>query len=467
MSSSPKYYRIEGTVAPGFESVKQLYEHNMQTLAEKSTQLCVYHGEKKVVDLWASVEEGGDFTPDSLINVFSSGKSLTAIAMAWLAGKGLLNYSAKITDYWPEFGANGKEELTVAELMRHEAGLAAFNTSLDPQHLRTENIKQNKVGSIIEAHPQKFREGDGNRREYHAITRGWIANEVFRRIDPAGRTIGEFLREDISGPLQVDAVIGVKEDELKRLEKVSVLGFWFQFLQSLLPKFLGRRIEHNIFQIIAKIIRLIPAIRRGTMRKAPPPFKGMDQMGFFNEPEFAMGETPSANASCSARGLAKIAAMISVGGKWAGKEYLNEAAWAALHADPVIADMGFITTNFTQGGVALFTEPTANSSKTDRAFNSGREGFYGWMGFGGSLFQWHPHYKIGFGYVPTSLNVLDLVNERGKAYQAEVVSCVERMNKGMVADNLTPQNAEFGDEYLPTSPIPAGNEQQHNPAQMT
>ena len=82
---------IEGTVAPGFESVKRLYEHNMQTLAERSTQLCVYVGEEKVVDLWASASGDTDFSPDSLVNVFSSGKSLEAIAVAWLVGKGLLD----------------------------------------------------------------------------------------------------------------------------------------------------------------------------------------------------------------------------------------------------------------------------------------------------------------------------------------------------------------------------------------
>ncbi len=183
-------YLIQGTVAPGFESVKALYERNMQTLEEISTQLCVYHNDKKVVDLWASHDDS--FSPNSLINVFSSGKSLETIAMASLVGQGLLNYAAKITDYWPEFGHQGKQDLTVAELMRHEAGLAAFDTSLDTQDLLTENIKKNKVGKVIEEHAQTYRPNGGSRREYHAVTRGWIINEVFRRIEPAGRTIGEY-----------------------------------------------------------------------------------------------------------------------------------------------------------------------------------------------------------------------------------------------------------------------------------
>jgi hypothetical protein len=254
-------------------------------------------------------------------------------------------------------------------------------------------------------------------------------NEVFRRIDPAGRTIGEFLREDISRPLQVDAVIGVDKAELGRVSKVSPLGIRFQFLQSLKPKALGRRIEHNIFQILGKILRLIPAIRHATTSGAPPPLKGMDGIGFFNDPALAMGETPSANANCSARGLAKIAAMMSAGGKWAETEYLSESAWAAMHGDPVHADMGFTTTAFTQGGVNAFTLAGERSTRMERAFNAGREGFFGWMGLGGSIFQWHPQHEIGFGYVPTSLNVLDILNERGKAYQDEVLKCVENLSR--------------------------------------
>jgi len=428
-NSADKQCRIEGSVAPGFESVRQLYELNMRTLAENNTQLCVYHEGEKVVDLWGSASGESDFTGDSLVNVFSSGKSLESIAIASLVGKGLLEYSAKVADYWPEFAANGKGELTVAGLMRHEAGLPAFNRSMPPEYLLTENIKLNKVGALIEGHAQTFREGDRHAREYHAVTRGWIANELFRRVDPVGRTMGEFLREDISGPLDADTFIGVKQEELSRVKEVAPLGFWVQILESLKPKFLKRRMELNIFQLIAKIFRLIPGIKNATVRRAPPPFRGMKKIGFFNEPVVAMGETPSANTNSTARGLAKIAAMMAAGGTWAGREYLNDHAWKALHDAPLDADMGVMSTCFTQGGVALFHETSGKSTLLEQGLNDGREGYYGWMGLGGSLFQWHPQYKIGFGYVPTSLNVLDLVNERGKAYQAEVVRCIEQLRR--------------------------------------
>ncbi len=427
--------QVHGSTAAGFESVEALFRHEMQTMAEQSAQLCVYHRGEKVVDLWASNGEDTDFSADSLVNVFSSGKSLEAIAIAALVSEKRLRYDAKITEYWPAFGAAGKQDLTVADLMRHEAGLANFDTSLDLEALFTENIKQNAVGKLIEAHALDFGPEGKDKRQYHALTRGWIVNELFRRVDPAGRTIGEYLRDEISGPLQADVFVGLQEEELQRASRVKVLGFGYHFLQSFLPRFLGRRVVHNIFQILGRLVKLIPMIARGRKTRVVPPFAGVAGLDFINHPGFLQGETPSANANCSARGLARVGAMMASGGTWEGREYINAAAWKAAHDHPVKATMGSIlTTRFTQGGVDSFLPCTPGSSRLERDFTEGREGFYGWMGLGGSVFQWQPQLDIGFAFVPTMLHVLDLFNERGKRYQAEVLRCVERLPPDTRAD---------------------------------
>jgi CubicO group peptidase (beta-lactamase class C family) len=415
---------IEGTVAPGFESVKQLYEHNMRSLAERNTQLCIYVGEECVVDLWASAIDDARFSADSLVNVFSSGKSLEAITLAMLVDRGLLDYNAKITDYWPEFGAHGKQDTTIADLMRHEAGLAAFDTTLQPSDLHPEKLRTNSVGAVSERQPQKFRAGPGNQREYHSITRGWIANEVFRRAEPAGRTMGQFLREEISAPLGVDVFIGLNEDEIPRISEVAVLGIGFQFMQGLLPRAMGRKMELNLLQTIAKLWPMRTLAKNRTTAGAPVAIAGMEKMSVLDTPVVAKGEIPSAGAKCSARGLAKLAAAMANGGRLSGQQIMGEVACAALHGAPEQRNMMAMNTIFTQGGLATFPEFNAADSVMDIALNRGREGYYGWIGLGGSVFQWHPEHRIGFAYVPTSLHVLDVVNERGKAYQAAVVRCI-------------------------------------------
>jgi len=333
---------LEGTVKPGFEPLKDLYANKMRTLAERNTQLCVYVGEECVADLWASAIDDTEFSGDSLVNVFSSGKTLEAITLAMLFDQGLLDYNAKITDYWPEF-AGGESATTVADLMRHEAGLAAFDTTIEPAQLQPEQIKENALGAVIERQQQKFPQGTDGPREYHAMTRGWIANEVFRRVEPQGRTIGEFLRQEVSAPFDADAYIGLQAGELDRVNKVQMLGFGYQFAQGLVPRMFGRKVEPNLAQTIAKLSRLRAGIRNRTTGRAPVPVTGMGKISVFDSPLVCTGEIPSAGAKCSARGLAKLAAVMANGGSLNGQQLMSNAAYDALHGEGIERHMMAMT----------------------------------------------------------------------------------------------------------------------------
>lgn len=107
--------------------------------------------------------------------------------------KGLLDYDEKVSKYWPEFSQNGKENITLADVMRHEAGLVEFKEAFPMEYIARENIKKNKIGEIIEQSTQKFKNPAQSKREYHSITRCYILNEIVRRVDPQKRTIGEIL----------------------------------------------------------------------------------------------------------------------------------------------------------------------------------------------------------------------------------------------------------------------------------
>ena len=107
-------------------------------------------------------------------------------------------------------------------------------------------------------------------------------------------------------------------------------------------------------------------------------------------------------------------------GHFNGVQILSPSAWESLHHGAVAAPIfGIIPTNFTQGGVNKFEEEGG----------VGRDGFYGWYGYGGSVFQWHPELGIGFAYTPTLLHWFDAQNERGRLIQQEVVKCVRSMRK--------------------------------------
>jgi len=121
-----------------------------------------------------------------------------------MAGKGYVRYDALVTEYWPEFGQNGKEWLTVGDCMQHEAGLSSLSTSIDLDLATTESIKNNYLGKLIEEDTQFWfqqakqddPEGAADERSYHAFTRDILANEIFRRVEPSGRTMAEYLREE-------------------------------------------------------------------------------------------------------------------------------------------------------------------------------------------------------------------------------------------------------------------------------
>merc|ERR1711892_687459 len=391
----------------------------------------VYVGEEKVVDLWGSASIP-TYSADTLTNVFSSTKSLTAIAMAVMQDRGLIKYGAKIAEYWPEFGQHGKGDLTVADLMRHEAGLVAWDTSLGVTDTLIENIKNNDIGKIIET--QKQADPVTGKREYHGMTRGWIANEIFRRAHPEGETIGEFLDKELHTPLKADVYVGIKDASVKNYAPVTNMSFSFVFGQSMIPDMVGRGVDINIFQLLGFLNTWRKAIAKSGNRK--PAFADYDGLSqekqidkFFNQETVRRGESPSANGNCSARGLAVIAAAMANKGNFKGKTILSPAAWDALHADPTV---GYLFADYicvlTQGGVGKFGEPDVSKFEdADRTFTSGRDGFYGWVGYGGSVFQWHPEHKVGFAYTPTLMEWYSINNGKGAKLQQEVINCIENM----------------------------------------
>ena len=380
--SSGEAYTVRGFVASGYESVRAIFEENYQLGSEEHSQLCVYVEGEKVVDLWGKFQQNSAFDGDSLINVFSSTKSITSIVMAMAKDKGWLDYSDKITKHWPEFGVAGKEEITIVDLMRHEAGLSTLPEPLNLQDMLPESIKKNQVGEKIAKMTATWPK-DG-KRAYHALSRGWIANEIFRRANPEKLTIGEFVEREVASKLDASLYIGCSKPNYYTCTHASQ-GY---VLKESVKKSLGMKSGVEIS--IVNLLKMTYAFFQ--LKGLNSEIKDMKSALDLSGDGMREVEIPSANGNCSARGLALLGAAMANKGEHQGVQLLSLATWQEMHADATDGELFMgIRCPFTQGGIAEFPKGDV------------REGYYGWLGYGGSVFQWHPELKIGFAYTCTLL----------------------------------------------------------------
>jgi CubicO group peptidase (beta-lactamase class C family) len=205
----------EGFVAPGWEPVAAAFEKNFELGEEVGASAAVYHRGRKVVDVWGgSFDETGDRPYDSstLQLMFSTTKGLVAIAVAMCAQRGLIDYDAKVSTYWPEFAAHGKADATVAQLLSHQCGLIAP----DGPVTLADALDWKTITAMLADTKPDWPIGSGH--GYHALTFGWLAGELIRRTD--GRSPGQFLSDEIAGPLGVDLWIGLPEELESRVSPI-------------------------------------------------------------------------------------------------------------------------------------------------------------------------------------------------------------------------------------------------------
>ncbi|HXI88105.1 MAG TPA: serine hydrolase domain-containing protein, partial [Parvularculaceae bacterium] len=142
-------------------------------------------------------------TKETLAGIYSSGKAVIALLIARAVGEGLLDYDAPVARYWPEFAANGKEDITLAEALSHQAGLIGIAEEMAPEDWLDHQMIASRVAAMAPLFPPRTASG------YSPQLVGFLANEILGRI--AGRTIGRMLREDFAG---LDIHCGLKPDEI-------------------------------------------------------------------------------------------------------------------------------------------------------------------------------------------------------------------------------------------------------------
>jgi CubicO group peptidase (beta-lactamase class C family) len=194
---------ISGQCEDGFGAVKDAFAGNFANEGDVGASCAVVKNGELVVDLWGGTLDEAGTTPwaeDTIINVYSTTKTMSCLALLTLVSRGLVDVDAPVHRYWPEFEQSGKEGVLVRHLLSHTAGLPAWD-----QRLETEDLYDwDKVTGLLAEQAPWWE--PGWKSGYHAITQGYLVGEVVRRVD--GRSVGTFFAEEIAGPLGADFHIG-------------------------------------------------------------------------------------------------------------------------------------------------------------------------------------------------------------------------------------------------------------------
>ena len=200
--------------AAGFDPVREAFIKNFSDFEEHAAGFAVYKDGERLIDFvggWADRKKTEALTRDHLIAVFSSGKAMATLAIAWLAEEDRLGLDQEVRSFWPEFDRFGKGHLTVAQVMSHQSGLSGIS---NPEWTPADWYDWNKT--IAELERQEPLWDPGTASGYGPITFGFLAGEIARRTDHDGRNIGRILREEISDRFDLDIWIGLPESEHER-----------------------------------------------------------------------------------------------------------------------------------------------------------------------------------------------------------------------------------------------------------
>jgi CubicO group peptidase (beta-lactamase class C family) len=274
-----------------FPDVRAMFEANLASGADVGASFCVTVRGETVVDLWGGFADEARERPwrdDTIVGVYSTTKTMTALTALLVADRGELDFAAPVARYWPEFAAGGKDGVTVAQLMSHSAGLCGWREPIT----RDDLYDWEKVTTLLAAQEPYWRPGTAS--GYHAMTQGYLVGEVVRRI--TGRSLGTVFREEIAAPLGADFHIGLPPSE-----------------------------DGRVAELIA------PA--------GPPPMGGADdsdlRVNVAGNPELDVqvtrtrawrgAEIPAVGGIGNARAIAEIHAILANGGVAKGRRFMSEA----------------------------------------------------------------------------------------------------------------------------------------------
>jgi CubicO group peptidase (beta-lactamase class C family) len=346
---------VHGLIPDEFEAVADVLAASLGSGEEHGARFSVAIEGEIVLDVWGGFADRAKTRPwahDTLVPVFSTTKAVTAFMMARLVEQGRLDYEQRVAEIWSEFGQAGKDRITVGQLLSHQAGLSGFSPPQAPE------IWSDPPAVLDALARQAPLWTPGTASGYHPVTIGYMAGELFRRLD--GRTIGAALREDFAQPYGLDVWIGLPDSEHDRVADVRK--------PTAMPN-LG----------VIDAVKRAAFLDRGSTSSAR------------NEAEWRRMEIPSTNGHATAPGLARLLSVLANGGKLDGRHVLSSATLAQATRERIVGEDKVLP--FRLSWAAGFMR-----NKGVRIYGPGEQ-TVGHSGWGGSCVFADPERRLSVAYV--------------------------------------------------------------------
>lgn len=393
---------VQGFVKPGYEPVEEVFRRNVDEGLEVGAACAVSVAGEMVVDLWAGWRDPARRLPweeDTLVNVFSTTKGVSSIALAHAHSRGLVDYDARVAQYWPEFAVAGKEGVTVRQLLSHQAGLCAIDTPLDFAALSDPD----RVADAIAVQRPAWTPGD--RHGYHGISLGWYESELLRRVDTQHRTIGRYFADEIAAPLGLEFYIGLPHSV--STSRVAVLQ----------ARHYSARMVLNIRKLPSAFVRGFLNPRSITARTFSNP-KVLGQPERYNDPAMMRIEIAAANGIGTARSVAAAYGELAT---WSPRLGISAGTLAALSSPAQDPRLG----RFDQV-LRLESRFSLGYCKPWPGFEFGSPQAFGTPGAGGSFGFADPQVGLGFCYAMNRMDFHLVSDPRERVLRDAALACARR-----------------------------------------
>jgi CubicO group peptidase (beta-lactamase class C family) len=345
--------QVHGFCDERFEPLAALFRANQDQGVDEGASLAATLGGELVVDLWAGTSDRTKTRPwekDTLVHVFSTSKVMVNIAVLMVYDRGLLDLDAPVADYWPEFAQNGKGTITARHVLVHRSGLPRFGRSIGFEEAHDWDTM---IDVLERAEPSSE---PGTETYYHAMTYGFILGEVVRRV--SGLPFEEFFRQEIAGPLGADFHFGVASPA----DQARVANLWYPDPTT-------------------------------TPDEADDPAMTEVEQGDWVVPSRMAAVLPSASGIGNGRSIARIGAVMAMGGELDGRRYLSRATVEEAGTEQSFEEDRLLGWCRYGLGFGLDSEYFRASTPTSMH----------WGGFGGSLATMDPATGMSVGFAPNRL----------------------------------------------------------------